>query len=51
MLMLYGASRQDYNATFDKCYLREMKRWLDELTAAGAEVVFVADACRSGRLR
>ncbi|WP_165841047.1 tetratricopeptide repeat protein [Larkinella punicea] len=48
MLMLYGASRQDYNATFDKCYLREMKRWLDELTAAGAEVVFVADACRSG---
>ena len=48
MLMLYGASRQDYNATFDKCYLREMKRWLDELTATGAEVVFVADACRSG---
>ncbi|GAB4038356.1 tetratricopeptide repeat protein [Spirosoma gilvum] len=48
MLMLYGASRQDYNATFDKCYLRDMKRWLDSLTQAGAEVVFVADACRSG---
>lgn len=48
MLMLYGASRQDYNATFDKCYLRDMKRWLDTLTYAGAEVVFVADACRSG---
>jgi protein O-mannosyl-transferase len=48
MLMLHRASRKDYNAAFDKCYLRDMKRWLDELTQAGAEVVFVADACRSG---
>ncbi|MEZ0609423.1 tetratricopeptide repeat protein [Fibrella sp. WM1] len=48
MLMLVGAARKDYNATFDKCHLRDLKRWLDELAAAGAEVIFVADACRSG---
>ncbi|WP_169518482.1 tetratricopeptide repeat protein [Spirosoma panaciterrae] len=48
MLLLYGASRQDYNATFDKCYLRDMKHWLDSLRQAGAQVVFMADACRSG---
>lgn len=48
MLMLVGAASKDYNATFDKCYLRDLKRWLDDLATAGAEVVFVADACRSG---
>ena len=48
MLMLVGAASKDYNATFDKIYLYDLKNWLDQLVKAGAKVIFVADACRSG---